>query len=175
MKPTDQLKHIEILLLDVDGVLTQGDIVYNDNGEQIKCFNVKDGVGIRMLKKAGIQVGIITGRTAGALRHRCENLGLDLVFEGVHDKAAALDRICADTGVSAAAAAFMGDDLPDLGIMKKVGLPIAVADAHEMVRDAARMVTSAEGGRGAVREICEAILKAQGKWDALIQRLFLNG
>lgn len=175
MKPSEQLKQIEILLLDVDGVLTEGDIVYNDNGEQIKRFNVKDGVGIRMLKKAGLQVGIITGRTAGAVRHRCENLGLDLVFEGVHDKAAVLEQICAKTGVSSAAMAFMGDDLPDLGIMKKVGLPIAVADAHELVRDAARMVTNAEGGRGAVREISEAILKARGKWDTLIQGLFLNG
>jgi 3-deoxy-D-manno-octulosonate 8-phosphate phosphatase (KDO 8-P phosphatase) len=174
MQPTEQLKIIEILLLDVDGVLTQGDIVYNDSGEQIKRFNVRDGVGIRMLKNAGIQVGIITGRTAGALRHRCENLGLDLIFEGVHDKAAVLEQICARTGISAAAIAFMGDDLPDLGIMKKVGLPIAVADAHEMVRDAARMVTNAAGGRGAVREISEAILKAQGKWDALIRKLFLN-
>jgi 3-deoxy-D-manno-octulosonate 8-phosphate phosphatase (KDO 8-P phosphatase) len=174
MQPTEQLKSIQILLLDVDGVLTQGDIIYNDTGEQIKRFNVRDGVGIRMLKKAGIQVGIITGRTAGALRHRCENLGLDLVFEGVHDKAAVLEQICANTGVPAAAMAFMGDDLPDLSIMKKVGVPIAVADAHEMVRDAARLVTNAAGGRGAVREISEAILKAQGKWDALVRRLFLN-
>lgn len=161
-----------MLLLDVDGVLTGGEIIYTDTGEQIKLFNVKDGVGIRMLKKAGIRVGIITGRSGGALRHRCDNLGIDLVFDGVHDKVGVLEQIMEKHRVAPAAIAFIGDDLPDLGILRQVGLAVAVADAHEMIRDAAHITTNAPGGRGAVREISEMILKAQGKWEALIKRLF---
>jgi 3-deoxy-D-manno-octulosonate 8-phosphate phosphatase (KDO 8-P phosphatase) len=167
-----QMKQVRLVLLDVDGVLTAGEIIYDDTGRQIKIFNVKDGIGIRLLKEAGIGVGIITGRTGQALRHRCENLGIDLVFDGVFQKDKALQKISADTGIDTAAMAFVGDDLPDLPVMKQVGLAVAVGDAHEIVRQHAHVVTKAPGGRGAVREISEAILKAQGKWDKLIKKLF---
>jgi 3-deoxy-D-manno-octulosonate 8-phosphate phosphatase (KDO 8-P phosphatase) len=168
----ERLKQIQMVLLDADGVLTAGEIIYGDSGEQFKIFNAKDGVGIRMLKAAGIQVGIVTGRSGEALRHRCTNLGIDLIFDGIRNKGQSLDQALARTGITAAATAFVGDDLPDLAIMKKVGLAVAVADAHETVLGVAHLITRAKGGRGAVREVCDAILKAQGRWDELVQKLF---
>lgn len=168
----DRLKRIEMVLLDVDGVLTSGEIIYSDSGEQIKIFNVKDGLGIRLLKEAGIQVGIITGRKGKALQHRCDNLGIDLIFDGIRDKVKVLDDINAKSGIPYEAMAYIGDDLPDVPVMKKVGLGVAVGDASQTVQQNAHMTTRAHGGKGAVREVCEAILIAQGRWDDLIQRLF---
>jgi 3-deoxy-D-manno-octulosonate 8-phosphate phosphatase (KDO 8-P phosphatase) len=168
----ERLKQIQMVLLDADGVLTAGEIIYGDSGEQFKIFNAKDGVGIRMLTAAGIQVGIVTGRSGEALRHRCTNLGIDLIFDGVRNKVQSLDQALARTGITAEATAFVGDDLPDLSIMKKVGLAVAVADAHEAVRGVAHLITEAKGGRGAVREVSDTILKAQGRWDELVQKLF---
>lgn len=168
----NRLKRIKMLLLDVDGVLTSGEIIYSDSGEQIKIFNVKDGIGIRLVKEAGIQVGIITGRKGKALQHRCDNLGIDLIFDGVRDKEKVLDDISAKTGIPYEEMAFIGDDLPDVPVMKKVGLAVAVGDASATVRQHAHMTTRAFGGKGAVREVCEAILMKQGIWDDLIQRLF---
>jgi 3-deoxy-D-manno-octulosonate 8-phosphate phosphatase (KDO 8-P phosphatase) len=168
----NRLKQIEMVLLDVDGVLTAGEIIYSDSGEQIKIFNVKDGIGIRLLKEAGIKVGIITGRKGKALKHRCDNLGIELVFDGIRDKGKALDEIKAKTDIPFKAMAFVGDDLPDLPVMKKVGLAVAVGDANEMVKHHAHITTVAQGGKGAVREISEAILKEQGLWDGIIDRFF---
>jgi 3-deoxy-D-manno-octulosonate 8-phosphate phosphatase (KDO 8-P phosphatase) len=167
---TEQLKKIRLLLLDVDGVLTDGSIVYDDQGTEIKSFNAKDGLGIRLLMQAGIQIGIITGRTSAALRHRCKNLGIDHLYEAVGDKTEALQDILQRTAVKAENTAFMGDDLPDLPIMKRVGLAITVADAPQELRDAADITTVAAGGRGAVREICETILKTQAHWDQILLR-----
>jgi 3-deoxy-D-manno-octulosonate 8-phosphate phosphatase (KDO 8-P phosphatase) len=168
----ERLKQIKMVLLDVDGVLTSGDIIYSDNGEQTKIFNVKDGIGIRLLKEAGIKVGIITGRKGRALHYRCANLGIDLIFEGIMRKDQVLETVTAHTGIAEEAMAYVGDDLPDLPVMKRVGLSVAVADAHEILQQHAHMTTQARGGKGAVREISEAILKAQGVWDELIGRLF---
>jgi 3-deoxy-D-manno-octulosonate 8-phosphate phosphatase (KDO 8-P phosphatase) len=168
----NRLKQIRLVLLDVDGVLTSGAIIYSDSGEQIKIFDVKDGLGIRLLKEAGIKVGIITGRRGKALQHRCDNLGIELIFDGIRNKAEALNDIQTETGIPIEAMAFVGDDLPDLPAMKKVGLAVAVGDAVSLVREQAHMVTHAGGGKGAVREVSEAILKAQGLWDDLIERLF---
>jgi 3-deoxy-D-manno-octulosonate 8-phosphate phosphatase (KDO 8-P phosphatase) len=166
------LKQIALLLLDVDGVLTTGQVIYNDAGQETKVFNVRDGLGLRLLGEAGIPVGIITGRRSMALVHRCNNLGITLLKDGVRDKAAMLKTILDETGVSADQTAFVGDDLPDLPVMRRVGVPIAVADAHDLVKQTAVWTTKARGGQGAVREISENILKARGEWDALIQRLF---
>jgi len=165
---TEKLKKIRLLLLDVDGVLTDGSIVYDDRGTEIKRFNVKDGLGIRLLMQSGIQVGIITGRSSGALRHRCENLGIKHLYEAVTDKTEALQDILQRTAVRKDETAFMGDDLPDLSIMKQVGLAITVADAPQELRTTADMTTMAKGGQGAVREICEKILKAQERWDQIL-------
>jgi len=166
----EKLKKIQLILLDVDGVLTDGSIIYNDDGRETKIFNARDGFGIRLVMQAGITVGIVTGRSSEALRHRCENLGIQYLFDGVQDKAAMLDKIVTQTGVEAEHAAFMGDDLPDLPLMKRTGLSIAVADAHELVRQKADWTTQASGGHGAVREVCEALLKAQGLWEEIVAR-----
>ena len=168
----ERLQQIRLVLLDVDGVLTGGEIIYSDNGEQIKVFDVKDGLGIRMLKNAGIEVGIITGRTGKALRHRCDNLGIELVFDGVRDKVRVLETIVQSSGITSQACAFIGDDLPDWAIMRQVGCAVAVADAHTMIRQIAHMITRAPGGRGAVREVSEVILKAQDKWAPTLEKLF---
>ncbi len=168
----NQLKKIELLLLDVDGVLTDGGIIYHDDQVESKKFNVKDGLGIRLLMQSGIHVGIVTGRRSKALRHRCDNLGITLLFDGVGDKAAALQEVINQTGFSKDQIAFMGDDLPDLPIMRKVGLAVAVSDAHALVRKHAHLVTQAAGGKGAVREICEDILNAKGKWTGICESFF---
>ena len=165
-----RIKGLKLLLLDVDGVLTRGDIIYDDGGREIKVFNVKDGLGIRLLLNAGINVAIVTGRRSQALRHRCRNLDLAQVYEGVSDKSALLDRIALKNDASPQEIGFVGDDLPDLTLMKKVGISFAVADAHETVIAQADIVTSARGGRGAVREVSELILKNKGLWKNIIKR-----
>ena len=167
---SDRLQKIQLLLLDVDGVLTDGTIIYNDSDMETKIFNAKDGFGIRLLMDNEIQVGIVTGRSSRALQCRCENLGIRLVFDGISDKALALEEIIRQTGRDIQEIAFMGDDLPDLPIMNRVGFSIAVADAHVHVRSQADIVTSACGGHGAVREICEAILHAKGLWNKILNK-----
>ncbi len=163
-----QLSDIKLLLLDVDGVLTDGRITYTDTGEQIKSFNAKDGLGIRLLMEAGVDVGIVTARVAGALRHRCDNLGIQLIFEGVKNKAAAFETISNTLGIRPEYIAFMGDDLIDLPAMTRAGIGIAVADAAAEVKAHADMVMDLGGGKGAVRQACEAILKAKGLWEEVI-------
>lgn len=166
----EKLKDIKLLILDIDGVLTDGSVVYHDDGTETKAFNVKDGLGIRLLMEAGIQICVATGRRSQALLHRCRDLGIEHIFDGISDKAAILDLILDRTGVAAAEAAFMGDDLPDLALMQRVGLAIAVADAAPAVLEKAQMVTAAKGGRGAVREVSETLLKAQGLWENILKR-----
>jgi len=167
---SSKLKKIKLLLLDVDGVLTDGGIIYNDNGTETKVFNVKDGLGIKLLMDAGIHLGIVTGRRSNALYSRCKDLGIKLIYDGVGNKIDVLDALMDQTGVSAEEVAFIGDDLPDLGLMKMIGLSIAVGDANKTILDNADMVTSAKGGDGAVREACEAILKAKGLWKDILER-----
>lgn len=167
----NKLKNIKLLLLDVDGVLTDGGIIYHDNGAETKVFNVKDGLGIRLLMEAGIHLAIITGRRSNALYCRCKDLGINLIYDGVRNKIDVLDEVLDQTGVSAEEVAFIGDDLPDLKLMKTIGLSIAVGDAHKVILDNADMVTSANGGHGAVREVCETILKAKGLWENILERL----
>jgi 3-deoxy-D-manno-octulosonate 8-phosphate phosphatase (KDO 8-P phosphatase) len=164
-----KIEHIQILLLDVDGVLTDGRIIYHDTGDETKVFHVRDGLGIRLLAMAGIRVGIATGRASSALQHRCRNLGITLIFDGLKDKVPVLEQIFRETGISAENIAFVGDDLPDLGIMKRVGMAIAVADAHDMIIQQADWVASCKGGQGAVREVCELILKKKGLWNRAVQ------
>lgn len=164
------LKQIRLLLLDVDGVLTDGAIIYTDQGNEIKRFSVKDGLGLRLIMDAGITVGIITGRRSRALTARCHNLGIDLVYDNVKDKVAALEAILDRTGIKANETAFAGDDLPDICVMNRIGLAIAVSDAAVEVRQAALLTTEKKGGDGAIREVCELILKARGDWEGIIRR-----
>ncbi|MEW6673742.1 MAG: HAD-IIIA family hydrolase [Thermodesulfobacteriota bacterium] len=165
----EKLVRIRLLLLDVDGVMTDGSIFYGADDNEIKRFHVRDGLGIRLAMRAGIKVGVVTGRSSEALMNRCRNLGIGLIYAGVSDKAALLDRIVTQTSVPAENIAFAGDDLVDLPLMRRVGLSIAVADAHETVKAQAHLVTAAPGGAGAVREICEALLKSQGRWEAILK------
>lgn len=164
----NKLAAIELVLLDVDGVLTDGKITYSDSGEQIKSFDSKDGLGIRLLMKSGIQVGIITARKSKALKHRCQNLKIELLLEGIRNKAEGLEKISKQTGISPENTAYVGDDLLDLPIMKRVGLAICVADACNDVKNHSHIITENNGGCGAVREISESILKAKGLWDNIL-------
>ncbi|MEJ2097198.1 MAG: HAD hydrolase family protein [Deltaproteobacteria bacterium] len=167
----EKLKNIDLLLLDVDGVLTDGGIIFNDNGHQTKVFNSKDGFGIQLLMKAGVQVGLVTANSSQALRHRCDHLGVSLLFEGVTDKASTLASIAVKTGVEPERTAFVGDDMLDIPMFHRVAVGIAVCDAHEAALAAADLVTKAEGGHGAVREVCDAILKAKGLWEKTLTEL----
>ncbi|MBU3948721.1 MAG: HAD-IIIA family hydrolase [Proteobacteria bacterium] len=165
-----KLKQVKLLLLDVDGVMTDGTIIYDDNNIQTQTFYVRDGLGIRLLMLAGIEVGVITGRKSDALHHRCKNLNIRYIYDSVKNKVEILNEVIAKTGIKAEDIAYMGDDLPDVSIMKAVGIPIAVADAHEIIIEISDIVTSAKGGSGAIREISEAILKAQNRWNFVMER-----
>jgi 3-deoxy-D-manno-octulosonate 8-phosphate phosphatase (KDO 8-P phosphatase) len=158
------LKEIKILILDVDGVMTDGRIIMNNQGEETKSFNVKDGYGIRALLQAGIEVAIITGRQSGVVECRARDLGIGIVCQGVADKRAVCIDLLEKKGWTGAQACFMGDDLPDVSVLGYVGFPVAVGDAVKEVKEIARYITEKVGGNGAIREVCEMILKAQGKW-----------
>jgi 3-deoxy-D-manno-octulosonate 8-phosphate phosphatase (KDO 8-P phosphatase) len=163
-----RLERIRLLLLDVDGVLTDGRLYYGADGETLKAFNARDGLGLRLAMRAGLEVGIVTGRRGAPLAARCRDLGIAMIFDGVRDKTAVLDTIVASTGLVPEQMAFVGDDLVDLGLMSRVGLAVAVADADPAVQDAAHFITRAPGGRGAVREVCQRLLAAQGRWSAAL-------
>lgn len=175
MMDMKRLKNIKLLLLDVDGVLTDGGIIYTDSGEQVKMFNSRDGLGIRLLQDAGIQVGIVTGRASRVLRHRCDNLGIDLLFDGIADKASVLQEISEKTRIDPGEMAFVGDDLVDLPLFARVGVSVAVGDAHEVVKKKADWVTTSGGGSGAVREVCDEILKSKELWDQIVERMSVSG
>ncbi len=163
---------IRLFLLDVDGVLTDGGIVYDANGLETKRFHVRDGHGIVMMRRAGIEVGIITGRNSPVTAVRARELGIDLVIQGATDKAAALDRVLADTGIPAGSISYVGDDIVDLPVFRRVGFTAAPADAESCVCEAADYVASKDGGQGAVREIVEFVLNAAGLWEKASARYF---
>ena len=152
---------IRLLVLDVDGVLTDGRLWFGPEGEALKAFHVRDGAGLKAVLQAGIEVAIISGRRSAAVERRCAELGIRHLRQGREDKAAALRELLAEVGCRADTAACVVDDTPDLPVMALVGLPIAVADAHPDVRAAARHVTQAAGGHGAVREVCDLLLEAR--------------
>ena len=149
---------IRLLVLDVDGVLTDGRLWYSANGEELKSFHVRDGLGIKSLLAAGTEVAIISGRASAAVARRAAELGIRHVVQGCDDKGRAFDTLCASLGVSPSAVACIGDDTPDLPMLTRAGLAVAVADAHPDVRAVANRVTTLPGGRGAVREVCDWLL-----------------
>lgn len=159
---------IKLLALDVDGVLTDGSIIYTSGQEEQKVFHAKDGLAIAAARKAGLKVAIITGRASWMVRHRAEELGIAYLYENCKEKTIALQDICEKETISLEEIAYMGDDLNDLGALHRVGLPMAPADACEEVLDAALFVASKGGGRGAVREAVEHLLKAKGLWERLL-------
>jgi 3-deoxy-D-manno-octulosonate 8-phosphate phosphatase (KDO 8-P phosphatase) len=152
---------IRLLILDVDGVLTDGRLWFGADGEALKAFHVRDGHGIKQLRDAGIEVAIISGRRSAAVDARMRELGVTRVAQGVQDKQLALEALLAELRVAAAEAACLVDDLPDMPLLRNVGLPAAVADAHPAVLAAARHVTALPGGQGAVREFCDLLLAAR--------------
>ncbi len=167
----ERFRAVQLLVLDVDGVLTDGRITYTADGQEIKSFHVRDGSALTYWQKAGKRVAIISGRTSKAVDLRAAELGITLVRQGATDKRFALRTILAATGVKPEQVCAIGDDLPELALLQSCGLAVAVADACPEIRAAAHYVTRAPGGYGAVREIIEFILHAQGRWDAIVESL----
>ncbi|MEW5839348.1 MAG: HAD hydrolase family protein [Pseudomonadota bacterium] len=164
---------IRLLLLDVDGVLTDGRLPYSAledacELEESKSFHVRDGLGLNLLQKGGVDIGIITARSSLAVSRRMRNLGIQHVHQGQHDKLLALENILQQTGLEAAQVAYMGDDLIDLPVLRRVGLAATVLDADDLIKSHCHFVSGKMGGMGAVREICELLLKAQGKWEGIL-------
>lgn len=153
---------IRLAAFDVDGVLTNGQLFLGPQGEEYKVFNVRDGQGLVMLRQSGMAIAIITGRRSAVVAARMAELGIEYVYQGQQDKLAALTELEAKLGIGAEAVCYAGDDLPDIPVLRRVGLPIAVADAHPACVAAARYRTQADGGAGAVREICELLMTAGG-------------
>jgi 3-deoxy-D-manno-octulosonate 8-phosphate phosphatase (KDO 8-P phosphatase) len=164
------LSLIKLLILDVDGVLTDGTIVINADGSESKIFDVHDGHGIKMWSRAGFIVAIISGRQSHATDHRASQLGIEYVMQDQKEKLPAFEQLLDKTGMTAEQVVYAGDDLMDLPLVKRAGLGVAVANAVAELKDAADYVTDAPGGRGAVREVIEYILKNTGRWNELVER-----
>lgn len=166
----NRLKDIRLLLLDVDGVMTDGGIIYDGNGLETKVFNVKDGHGIKMLQRYGIIVGIITGRTSAVVDFRARELAIDLVYQGALKKLESYADVKLKTGFDDHQIAYIGDDVIDVPVMRRVAFAAAPADALNDARSAAHYITSCTGGHGAVREVCDLILKGRGLWQLVCDR-----
>ena len=166
---------IKLAIFDVDGVLTNGGLILGPNNQEFKKFHVRDGLGLVMLRESGIVLAIITGRESSVVTERMTHLGIEFVFQGQSNKLQAFESLLDKLKIEPATVCYVGDDLPDLPVMMRVGLPIAVADAHSKLLEHAVWQTTANGGAGAVREVCELILVAQGKFDAALTRLESSG
>ncbi len=169
-----RLKPIKLLILDVDGVMTDGRIIYDANGVESKFFNVKDGHGIKMLQRSGVQVGIISGRESTVVTNRAAELGITLVYQRALNKIGPFEEILKSTGFQDHEVAYMGDDILDVPVMRRVGFAAAPADAVVDVLPHVHFVTRNRGGWGAVREVCDFLLKVQGTWDAVTERYNLH-
>ena len=161
---------IEMLVVDVDGVLTDGGIVYADNGVEVKKFHVRDGSGLKIWQHAGKRAAVISGRTSPVVEVRAAELGISPVFQGAGDKLPAFGQLLLDGNLTPEQVCFIGDDVPDLPVLRRCGLAVAVADACPEVRADAHYQTAAPGGRGAVRETVELILRCQGHWQDVVRR-----
>lgn len=161
---------IELLLLDVDGVLTDGGILYTEEGVELKQFHVRDGNGLKLWERAGKQSAILTGRTSQVVEVRAAEVGIGRVIQGAADKLPAFRGLLPDTGLRPEQVCFVGDDLPDVPVLRQCGLAVAVADGCPEARAAAHYVTCLPGGRGAVREVIELILRCQGQWQQIVER-----
>jgi 3-deoxy-D-manno-octulosonate 8-phosphate phosphatase (KDO 8-P phosphatase) len=166
---------VALLVLDVDGVLTDGRIVYGTGGLEVKAFDVRDGSGLKLWHLAGKRSAVLTGRSSPVVSARAEELGVGRVVQGAADKLPAYELVLGEHGISAEGVCYVGDDVPDLAPLGRCGLAVAVADACAEVRAAAHYVTRAPGGRGAVREVIELILRCQGAWQGLVDQLKSGG
>jgi 3-deoxy-D-manno-octulosonate 8-phosphate phosphatase (KDO 8-P phosphatase) len=163
----DRARAVRLAIFDVDGVMTDGTLYIGAQGEAFKAFNILDGHGLKMLQSAGVATAIISGRSSEAVARRAAELAIAHVVQGSPDKVADFERLIAQLGVEAAACSYMGDDLPDLALMRRCGLAVAVANAVDAVKAAAHYVTRASGGRGAVREFCDLVLTARGHFGTI--------
>lgn len=168
----ERAKRIQVLLMDCDGVLTDGWIILLPDGQEVKAFNAQDGHGLKLAQRAGIRSGVITGRRSGALDQRASEVGIEFLFQSAKDKSGCLDELIQAHGFAEDTIAFIGDDLPDIPVMHRVGFSIAVNNAVDEVKAIAHYVTQKSGGHGAVREVIELILKAQNKWEGQVSRFF---
>ena len=162
-------KQVELVIFDIDGVLTDGSLFIGDDGQEYKAFNSKDGHGIRMLLDGGVDIAIITGRQSEVVKHRANDLGITRIYQGKREKLPAFLELLEETKLSADKVAYVGDDVVDLPVMTRVGLSICVQDSHAFVKKHAHWITNAAGGQGAGREVCEMILQAKGKLDTMLQ------
>jgi 3-deoxy-D-manno-octulosonate 8-phosphate phosphatase (KDO 8-P phosphatase) len=166
MEVTERARRVRLAIFDVDGVMTDGTLFIGPQGEIAKPFNILDGHGVKMLQAAGVATAIISGRSSDAVAWRARELSIAHVLQGCADKVAEFESLTARLGIDAQACAFMGDDLPDLAVMRRCGLAVAVANAVDAVKEAAHYVTHAHGGRGAVREFCDMVLRSRGQLPA---------
>ncbi|OGT31444.1 MAG: phenylphosphate carboxylase subunit delta [Gammaproteobacteria bacterium RIFCSPHIGHO2_12_FULL_35_23] len=162
-------KDIKLLILDVDGVCTDGGLYYAEQGEIIKRFNVQDGLGIKLLISAGVEVALITAKASKAVEKRMRPLGVKYLYQGYENKLTAYHDLLQTTHLTDEEVAYVGDDLPDLCLIRRVRLGITVPNGHELVKSHAKLITQRTGGNGAVREVCELILKAQNKFNDILQ------
>ncbi|MFP3549327.1 HAD family hydrolase [Paraburkholderia sp. SIMBA_049] len=164
----ERASRVKLMIFDVDGVLTDGSLLFTAEGDTMKAFNSMDGHGAKLLREAGIDTAIITGRRSGIVEKRAENLRITHVYQGVEHKLAAFEQLLKETGRTPEECGYMGDDWVDLAVMLKVGFAAAPANSHPEVIARAHWVSEARGGHGAVREVCDALLRAQGRYDALL-------
>lgn len=166
----ERAKQVKLIVFDVDGVLTDGGLYFDDAGQELKAFHSRDGLGMKMLKSSGVEIAIITGRTSNVVTHRMNNLGIQHVYQGQSEKLPAFLALIDKLGVDEHEVAYVGDDVVDLPIMRRVGFSVAVQDAHEWVKQHAHWQTPHGGGRGAARDVCEFILEAQGKLESTLSQ-----
>lgn len=159
---TEKAKAVTLLAMDVDGVLTNGSLYFGNSGEEMKAFSILDGLGIKLLRDAGVTPALITGRRSELVARRAAELGIELIYQGREDKRTALEELCRDQQLELSQVAYVGDDLPDLGAIRAAGLGVTVANGHHFVAAHADLQTRAAGGSGAIREVCEVILEAKG-------------
>ena len=159
---------IRLIAFDVDGVMTDGTLFLADDGQEYKGFNSLDGHGLKMLKASGVELAIITGRSSRVVEHRARNLGIEIIHQGAHDKLAVYEALCRELNIDCEATAYMGDDVVDLPVLRRAGLAITVPAAPELVQAYSHYTTTREAGRGAVREACEFLMRAQGTLDAVL-------
>ena len=175
MTLSEKAKKIRLVVLDIDGVMTDGSIITSGSGELFKRFYVRDGLGIKMLQKAGIEVAIITGRTSDIVTERCRELGITRVAQGQRFKTTAYEALIAEVGVTDEEVAYMGDDIPDLPLLMRVGLSTTPSDGNACLNELIHWRSAFPGGQGAVRELSELILKSKGVWDNLVTDTFILG
>lgn len=170
----EKAKNIELVIFDVDGVMTDGSLFFGDEGEEYKAFNSLDGHGLRMLQECGVKVAIITGRKSNVVKHRMQDLGVSIIYQGYRDKIPAFEALLKEVNLDKNQITYVGDDVVDLPIMSQLDFTIAVQNAHPFVKQHAHWITDRTGGRGAVRDVCEFLLEAKGMLNDKLRSYLYN-